>query len=111
MASHAYGAVQDIIPDREGKLSSIATVLGARATVIFSFSLYTIGAVLVALQGGLSIFVAIAGLVYPLNIASQLTITDETSALARPAWRRFIWVNFLVGFVVTLVLIIATITR
>lgn len=111
MASHAYGAVQDIIPDREGKLSSIATVLGARATVIFSFGLYTIGAVLVALQGGLSIFVAIAGLVYPLNIASQLTITDETSALARPAWRRFIWVNFLVGFVVTLVLIIATITR
>ena len=27
MASHAFGAVQDIIPDRKGKLSSIATIL------------------------------------------------------------------------------------
>ena len=29
--SHAFGAVQDVVPDREGGIASIATVLGARA--------------------------------------------------------------------------------
>lgn len=106
MASHAYGAVQDIIPDREGKLSSIATVLGTRATVWFSFILYIAAAGLIAMLGGYGIVVAIAGLVYPLNIARHLSITDKTSGTARPAWRRFIWLNFFVGFVVTMVLIL-----
>jgi 4-hydroxybenzoate polyprenyltransferase len=32
-ASHAFGAVQDVIADREGGLASVATVIGARATV------------------------------------------------------------------------------
>lgn len=106
MASHAYGAVQDIIPDREGGLNSIATVLGARATVWFSFILYIAASALIAMLGGYGIAVAVAGLVYPLNIARHLSITDKTSGDARPAWRRFIWLNFFVGFVVTMVLIL-----
>lgn len=51
MASHAFGAIQDIIPDREGKISSIATVFGARRTVWFVFILYAISTVLIASQG------------------------------------------------------------
>ena len=32
-ASHAFGAVQDVVADREAGIGSIATVIGARATV------------------------------------------------------------------------------
>jgi 4-hydroxybenzoate polyprenyltransferase len=52
MGSHAFGAVQDIIPDRTAQIASIATVLGARWTVRFSIMLYAVAAGLVALQGG-----------------------------------------------------------
>ena len=105
MASHAYGAVQDIIPDREGKLSSIATVLGARTTVWFAVVLYAASVVLVALGGGWSIAVALVGLSYVLNILPYASVTDKTSGQTRPGWRRFIWLNYLTGFVVTMVLI------
>lgn len=109
MASHAYGAVQDIIPDREGKLSSIATVLGARTTVWFAIVLYAASAVLVALGGGLSIIVALVGLSYVLNILPYITVTDKTSGQTRPGWRRFIWLNYATGFVITMVLIVQAI--
>ena len=33
MATHAFGAVQDVVPDREAGIASIATAFGARATV------------------------------------------------------------------------------
>ena len=33
IGSHAFGAVQDVVPDREGGIASIATVIGAKATV------------------------------------------------------------------------------
>jgi len=107
MASHAYGAVQDIIPDREGKLSSIATVLGARMTMQFAFVLYSASVLLIAAQGGLATYVAVAGLAYVANTAIYLGITDKTSANSRPGWRRFIWLNFFTGFVVTLCLIVS----
>lgn len=106
MASHAYGAVQDIIPDRAAKLASIATVLGARHTVWFSFILYIVAIIITALQSPLAAIVALAGSVYPLNIAHFLRITDKMSERARAGWRRFIWLNFFVGFVVTIVLIV-----
>ncbi|MBQ69695.1 prenyltransferase [Candidatus Saccharibacteria bacterium] len=105
LASHAFGAVQDVIPDREGKLSSIATVIGARATVWFSFLLYIAASLFVGLQGGLAIIVSLAGLLYVFTVAPYLFITDKTSARANRGWRRFIWLNYIVGTVVTFVLI------
>lgn len=106
MASHAYGAVQDIIPDREAKLASIATVLGARRTVWFAFILYCIAIIISVLQSPVGLIVGLAGIVYPLNIVRYLQLTDAASGRARIAWRRFIWLNFFVGFVVTIVLIL-----
>jgi 4-hydroxybenzoate polyprenyltransferase len=110
LASHAFGAVQDIIPDRKGNLKSIATIIGARATVWFSFVLYTIAVIVTAAQGGVALIVALAGLVYSLNVAPYLQITDKTSATANKGWRRFIWLNYGVGAVVTLCLITALAT-
>jgi 4-hydroxybenzoate polyprenyltransferase len=108
MASHAFGAVQDIIPDREGKLSSIATVLGARATVWFAVILYATSAVLVARTGGWALAVGAVSIVYVLNITPYLNVTNKTSGSTRPGWRRFIWLNYLVGFVVTIALIMSS---
>jgi len=105
LASHAFGAVQDVIPDRKGNLKSIATIIGARATVWFSLALYLIASVVTALQGGVAVLVAIAGLVYALNILQYITITDKTSATANKGWRRFIWLNYSVGAIVTFALI------
>lgn len=105
MASHAFGAVQDVIPDREGNLKSIATVIGARATVWFSALLYLISCVLIAIQSVAGLIVGVAGLLYVANLVPFLRVTDETSAKTNAGWRRFIWVNYAVGAVVTIILI------
>lgn len=105
MASHALGAVQDVIPDREGKLSSIATVLGAKFTVWFSVSLYSIAVCIVALQGFKYWPVILAGILYVGNCAPYLAITDQTSAQTNKAWKRFLWLNYISGALVTFVII------
>lgn len=107
MASHAFGAVQDIIPDKKGGLRSIATVIGARATVILSICAYLISSLVVGLQGGLSIIVGAAGLLYVANCLPYLLVTEKTSPTTNAGWRRFIWINYFVGAVVTIVLILS----
>ena len=104
-ASHAFGAVQDIIPDRKGGLKSIATIFGAKTTTRLVFILYLAASVLVISQGGASIIVGLTGLIYAANVAPYMNVTDKTSASTNQAWRRFIWLNLASGFVVTMVLI------
>jgi len=108
IASHAFGAVQDVIPDRKGNLKSIATIIGARNTVHLSAILYALAIVAINLQGGLALIVGIAGIAYIANIYPFLRITDKTSGTANKGWRRFIWLNYGVGAIVTLVIIIGT---
>lgn len=105
MASHAFGAVQDIIPDRKGDIASIATKLGAKTTVRIALILYIAAIVLLATASPRALPVATAGLLYCLNIAPFLGITDENSAETNQGWRRFLWLNYLTGFVITLTLI------
>jgi len=107
VASHAFGAVQDVIPDRKGKLRSIATIIGARGTVWLSYALYVAAVIVIARQGGLAYIVAVAGALYIANVSGYLFITDETSANANKGWRRFIWMNYIVGAVVTICLILS----
>lgn len=109
LASHAFGAVQDVIPDRKGNLKSIATIIGAKSTVRFSYFLYIIAAAVTAAQGGAATIVASAGLIYAFNLMPYLSITDKTSATANKGWRRFIWLNYIVGTIVTLTLLIISI--
>ena len=106
MASHAFGAVQDIIADREAKISSIATVFGARGTVRFAFVLYVAAAAILFTYGPAGYGVALAGLLYAANTAPFLHITDATCEQANKGWRRFIWLNLVAGFVVTITLIL-----
>lgn len=105
MASHALGAVQDIIPDRSGNIASIATVLGARTTTRLVVILYVVASTIVMTQGFSGFVVGLAGLVYAANVIPYLYVTDATSESVNRAWRRFIWLNLFTGFVVTMVLL------
>ena len=105
IASHAFGAVQDVKADREASISSIATVIGARATSRFAFVCYLLAAVLVAISGWPSAVAAVAALPYLLIGGPHLNITDETCESANRGWKQFIKLNYLAGFIVTMILI------
>lgn len=106
IASHAFGAVQDIIPDRQAGIHSVATRIGARPTVIFALVGYLFAAIALATQGGAGLVVGVVLLVYVINLVPFLTISDETSARANSGWRRFLWINYLVGAVITICLLV-----
>lgn len=108
MASHAFGAIQDIVPDREGDLASIATVLGARNTLRFVLVCYVLSAGLLVVQGVAGIVVAATEVLYVANALPYWRVTDATSGATNRGWRRFIWLNYFSGFVITLVLLIKT---
>ena len=105
MASHAFGAVQDVRADREGGIASIATVIGARATTRFAFGLYLAAGLLMASAGMPAAAAAIAAVPYLAILLPFLSITDETCETANQGWRRFIWLNFFAGAIVTQLLI------
>ena len=108
VASHAFGAVQDVKADREANISSIATVIGARATVRLSLLCYVGSGILVMNTGFPGSLSAIASLPYVLILSPFWNITDEKCEEANQGWRRFIWLNFFAGFVVTMILIWAS---
>ncbi|MFQ4147402.1 prenyltransferase [Arthrobacter sp. LAPM80] len=103
MGSHAFGAVQDIIPDREGGLASIGTVLGARATVGFAVFCYA-GAGVLMLFTAVPL-AAVLAVPYLVNTVPYLRLSDANSEQANVAWKRFLWLNYLSGFLATLALI------
>lgn len=109
MASHAFGAVQDIKADRAAGIGSIGTVTGARFTVWFSIVLYVASAILVAWQGIAHWAVAAMGLAYAVNISPFIGLSDKRCEQANKGWRRFLWLNYLTGFVVTITLILIAI--
>ena len=105
IASHAFGAVQDVLADREGGLSSIATVIGARATTRLAVVAYLAsGALLLGTEwpGPLA---ALAAVPYAVSTAQWWRVTDETAEDANRGWRRFLLLNFIAGAIVTMLMI------
>jgi 4-hydroxybenzoate polyprenyltransferase len=107
MAAHAFGAVQDIGPDREGGISSVATVIGARATVRLSLVLWAVAGVSMLLTPWPGPLAALLAVPYLLNAAPWWNVTDATSGSTNRAWRRFIALNYFAGFLATMILILA----
>ena len=101
MASHALGAVQDVKADREGELSSIATAFGARSTTRLAAGAYLVAALLLFLLPAPGWIVGIAGLGYVATTLRFRNITDDTCESVNRAWRVFLWLNYLVGAIVT----------
>ena len=107
VASHAFGAVQDVKADREANISSIATVIGARATTRFAFAAYLLAGVIILFSSWPGPLCAIAAMPYLAIIAPHWNITDETCESANRGWKQFIKLNYLAGFIVTMILIYA----
>lgn len=117
MASQAFGAVQDIVPDREAGLASIATVIGARWTVrvaaigyVLASVCLLLGALLAgeeapALRGALTI-ASIAPLVYALSVSPWWSVSDAESETSHAGWSRFLWLNYVVGFALSMLIIV-----
>jgi len=106
MAAHAFGAVQDVVPDREAGIRSIATEIGARATVRFSLILWLLAGIAMLATGWPAALAAVIAVPYLVNAAPWWNVTDERSGDTNRAWKRFIWLNYLSGFLATLVLIL-----
>ena len=105
MASHAFGAVQDVGADREAGVASIATVIGARGTVRLAVVLYLVAAALMLQTPWPLPLIALGALGYLAALVPFWSITDETASKANKGWKWFLALNFIAGAVVVLVVL------
>ena len=105
MASHAFGAVQDVRADREAGIKSVATAIGARNTVRLAFALYFLSGLSLMNAGPHGMVAALAAIPYMVIISPYLNITDEDCERANRGWKKFIWLNFAGGALISLLLI------
>ncbi|WP_307859144.1 prenyltransferase [Desertivibrio insolitus] len=105
IGSHAFGAVQDVQADREGGIASVATVVGARATVRLAVAAYVLGGALLLFTEWPGPLASVLALPYAINAGQWWNTTDATSEDANRGWKRFLWLNFVTGFLVTMLLI------
>jgi 4-hydroxybenzoate polyprenyltransferase/GT2 family glycosyltransferase len=104
MASHALGAIQDVTYDRQAGIGSIAVALGARRTAVLSLVGYALAIVLVA-GAGTAAAAAAAACLLPYLLLAASCLAGEIEAQARRAWRGFLGMNLLVGFLLTQLLL------
>lgn len=107
MAAHAFGAVQDIRPDRDAGIASIATAIGARATVRFSIALWAASGLVVLAAPWPAPLGAALAIPYLLNALPWWNVEDADAASTNRAWRRFIALNYFAGFLATMIVILA----
>ncbi|MBP2435869.1 prenyltransferase [Microbacterium amylolyticum] len=109
IASHAFGAVQDVLPDREAGISSIATRFGAARTVRFAILMWLAAAAFLVFAGPPAAWAAFLVVPYVCAAAPFFRISDADSARANRGWRLFLGINFVCGFLLTLLLIVVAI--
>ena len=105
VASHAFGAVQDVVADREAGIASIATARGARWTVRFALACYAAAGVAMLATTWPGPLAAVLVVPYLVTVWPYRSIADAEAAAATTGWRRFLWLNQFSGFAVTLLLI------
>lgn len=105
MASHAFGAVQDIRADREANIASIGTVLGAKATVRLAMLGYAVAGAMTLFIGGRYSWAVLAALPYLFVVGREWNIDDANCERANRGWKRFIWLNFLAGAIISSLII------
>lgn len=105
MASHAFGAVQDIVPDRAASLGSIGTVLGAKWTVRGAALAYLAAGVLLLATEWPGPLAGLLALPYVANVLPYANLNDVDSERAHTGWVRFLWLNYVTGFFITMILI------
>jgi 4-hydroxybenzoate polyprenyltransferase len=106
MASHAFGAVQDVRADREGGIASVATAVGAHATVLGAAGTYVAAAAVLAVLPWPGVLAALLPLPYAANVLRFRDVRDDDCERANAGWRTFLWLNLVTGFLVTMLLIV-----
>lgn len=107
MASHAFGAVQDIIADRKAGIGSIATVLGAKRTVLIAFWLYIASGALILYTGTVAALACAAlALAYAINVGRFMGLSDNQAETAHKGWQTFLWLNWVAGAVITIAIVL-----
>jgi 4-hydroxybenzoate polyprenyltransferase len=111
VASHAFGAIQDIQADREGGLASVATVMGARFTARFALGAYFLAGVALVVAGmgsdsSTTLYAAALAIPYLIMVWPFRSLPDADCERANRGWRAFLWINYAAGFAVTLLLIL-----
>ena len=104
MGSHAFGAVQDVLADREAGVGSIATAIGAKGTVRFAVVLYLVAGLVVVVTPWPLPLIAPVALLYVGALAPWWSVSDEDAWKANRSWKWFLGLNFVAGAVVVLVL-------
>lgn len=105
IASHAFGAVQDVEADRAAGISSIATARGARWTVWFAVVAYALAGVVMLVTAWPGPLGALLVVPYLVVVWPYRRITDATCEAATAGWNHFLWLNQIGGFGATLLLI------
>ena len=104
MASHAFGAVQDVVADREAGVGSIATAIGAKGTVRFAVVLYLVAGLVVLVTPWPLPMIAPVALLYVGALVPWWSVSDQDAWKANRSWKWFLGLNFVAGAVVVLVL-------
>jgi lycopene cyclase domain-containing protein len=105
VASHAFGAVQDVAADRAAAIASIATARGARWTVRFALACYLLAGVVMLPTAWPGPLAALLVVPYLAVVWPYRSVDDATADRATRGWKQFLWVNQLAGFGATLLLI------
>ena len=105
VASHSFGAVQDVRADRAGGIASVATVLGAHRTVVGAALAYALAAGLLLAVPWPGRLAALLPLPYLVNVARFWSVRDADCERAHAGWRVFLWLILVTGFLVTMLLI------
>ena len=104
VGSHAFGAVQDVVSDRNGGIRSIATVIGAAWTVRFAVGAYGLAGLALALTPGIVPWLPPIAALYIVATAQWWNVTDENCTDANRGWKRLLALNFVAGAAVTMAL-------
>ncbi|GAA3019888.1 prenyltransferase [Microbacterium dextranolyticum] len=105
VASHAFGAVQDVAADRDAGIASIATAFGPAATVRVALVAYALAGLAVLGSAWPGPLAALLVVPYLATVWPFRRVSDATASTATRGWDRFLWLNQFTGFAVTLLLI------
>ncbi len=111
MASHAFGAVQDVEADRAAGIASIGTALGAARTVRVSLALYAAAGLLVLGTVWPGPLASVAVVPYLVTVGPYRSLTEDEAERATAGWKRFLVLNQFAGFWITMLLIWRAMTR
>lgn len=108
MGNHAFGAIQDITPDKQAGISSVAVKLGAERTLALVLGLYLAAVILPVLEYGtqgllpslvLFMYVAIAANTIPRR-------ANPDHSIFRQSWRLLSFLNYANGALVSIYLLV-----